>query len=368
MTNYDNSLLINRDNNEWDTNVNHLILGQPSGLYDSINTHHPKCFQLYKLQKSIDWAEDELNLSASRADMLTCPKGIKDIMLYNIAYQWEIDSIASRTFAVIFAPFITNSEFWASLLKNTEVEVTHALTYSEIVHQCVPNPKDIFKLVLENKHIEERSSLALTFLQDVKIAGAQLTLNLIKNDQELFDRVFLGLVAMYVMERLSFMSSFATTFACAEQGYFLAICKLVQKIAIDEITCHAELVKYVLQYLIEHDPRAHVTMERYKTTIENLVTESEKKEFAWSQHIFSGNRKMVGVNAELTNDWVKFNGLFVRRNLGLSSSSESLKNPLTFMDKWLNIDSQQNAMQEADGNNYLKNSLVDDLSDTVLDY
>ena len=362
------SILLNLENNDWETGKNSLILGQRLGLVDSINTYHPRLFDLYKKQKSIDWDETEVSLIESRMDMKRAPSALIGIMDKNLSYQWEVDSVASRSFATLLAPFITNSEFWLAQSKNQEIEGLHALTYSEIVRQCYSDPKVIFKNILENKNIENRSASFIAVLEDLHIAGAQYSLGLVKNDQQLFNRVFLGLIAMYFLERLQFMSSFATTFISAEQGYFIGICKLVQKIAMDELTCHAAVIDYVLRDLIKNDPRAQIAMTDCHAQIKAISQDSTNSEYTWNRYIFQDHKRgIVGLTPDLLDNWSDYNRWFADNTIQLSSGPVPA-NPLKYMDNWLTIDAQQNANQEGDNTNYIKISTKKDVSDDVMDF
>lgn len=360
------NIILNLDNNNWQTANYPLILGDRLGLHDSINVKHPRLFELYKRQKSIDWTEDEVALGESRMDMEKAPKSIVGLMNTNISYQWEFDSAASRSFATLLAPFITNSEFWLAQAKNQEIEGLHALTYSEIVRQCIPDVNTIFRSIVENEKITGRSKVVFNVMEDLAFAGAQYNLGLIKADQALFNRVFKGLIAMYLAERLQFMSSFATTFITAEQGYFVGICKLIQKIAIDELTCHAEVLEYVIRNLIANDPRAQIALTDCWTEINDIFNAVKFTEYDWSKYIFTEGRKAVGLTTDLLIDWVDFNAQFAGLPMQITSRVTH-SNPLKYMDNWLDIDGVQNANQEGDNTNYIKVHAVDDLGDDEID-
>ena len=352
--------LFNIANDEWETGEGSLILGQAPGLYDSVHLRHPELFRLYKLQKSMDWAEDEISLEQSRQDLLTCPKSVRDMMLINIAYQWETDTVAARTVAPLFAPFITNSEFWSAMLKNCEIEVLHALTYSEIVRQCVPDPNEVFELVLKNEHVTERLSPIIYYFEALQKAGAEYTLGIRKNDQSTFNIVMLALIALYMMERFQFMSSFATTFGIVEQGYFIAIGKYIQKIMLDELLCHSETVRYAILVLLR-SVRGQVFMAECRQEVLEMLNVIKRVDYAWNAYQFSEGRVIVGVNEVLMNSWSDYNAQFIYRDLGFDVPV--LPSPLKYMDNWIDIDKIQNAQQEESGNNYALNSVVDDLAD-----
>lgn len=357
--------LFNTDNTEWASAHHPLFLGQAPALHDSINVTYPKIFELYKRQKSIDWAEDEISLEASRMDMLTCPKEIKDIMIKNLALQWELDSVASRAMAPVFAPFVTNPELWLAISKNGEIEGLHTLTYSEIVRQCIPDPNEIFKEVMNNKAMEARMSTVLKHLNRLSRAGAELQLGLITKE-EAYPIVMMGWTAVYLFERLQFMASFSATFAVVNEGWFAGIGKLVQKIMIDERLCHAELGGVVLNIELATE-RGAVWLVRNKQEIKQMIDEVVNSEKAWGKYMFSEGRKIVGYNEKLFQDYVEYESYPVYDLFGFNVTKRVTEQPLKYMDNYLDMNKFQNANQESEQANYLLNIIVDDIGDDPIE-
>lgn len=351
--------MFNNENTEWKEGKYSLFLGQEPALYDSINVTHPELFKLYKRQKAMDWSEDELNLEQSRIDMDTCPAEVKDLMIENLALQWEADSIASRSIAPLFAPFITNSEVWAAWLKVSEIEVLHALTYSEIVRQCISNPNIIFDKIMKNDDIIGRLTPISEAFRKLQLEGARHTLGLVTDIQSSYDVVMNAVVALFCLERLQFVASFAATFAVVEQGWFQAIGKLVQKIAQDERFIHAEVDKYIIKHELTTE-RGKIWYNKNIEFIKNIVDSVVQAEYNWNKYLFSNGRKVVGYTESLANEWVDYNAQDVYATLGFDYKKIKT-NPLKYMDNWFDLNKTQNAQQEADSANYLLNVIYNDI-------
>lgn len=362
--------VFNVNNSGWKTKKYPLFMGDEMSLYDSINVNYKELFDVYKQQVSQRWTENEFNHEQSRLDMLSCPKGVYDVMLLNLSFQWVLDSVASRAIAPLFAPFVTNSELWAALMENSNMEVIHALSYSEIVRQCVANPDDVFKLSVQNEKTIQRAVKVVSVFDDLQKAGAEYILGIRKNDQDTYNIVFKGLVALYILERLQFMASFAATFAVVEQGYFQSIGKMVQKIMLDEIFCHYTTDAIALKIEMATE-RGKTAMQQCKGEILEMIAEVRNQERSWSDYLFSEGRSIVGLNPLLLNEWVDYNAQAVYDGLGLSEDIQFdriKQNPLKWMDNWIEIDKFQNAMQEADGNNYALNVVKDDVTTEELEF
>ena len=82
-----------------------LFLGQSGGLLDSINRPYPELFAMYKKMLSLRWDENEFDYVSCNSEFKTCSRGMYDAMIYNLAYQWEADTVASKSIVPILAPF-----------------------------------------------------------------------------------------------------------------------------------------------------------------------------------------------------------------------------------------------------------------------
>jgi ribonucleoside-diphosphate reductase beta chain len=358
----------NEKNTEWKTGKYSLFLGQRPALHDSINVNHPSLVKLYKKQVSNRWMDDEFPHEQSRMDLLGCPKSVYQIMLMNLAYQWSADSAASRSIAPAFAPFVTNSELWEALMENTNMEIIHARAYSEIVRHCVPDPSEVFKMVMENERTIRRSATVSKALNELIKTGAKYTLGQVGNTQETYNVVFLGMFAVYLLEGLQFTSSFTPTFLIAEQGYCQSIGKAVQKIMLDEMDCHARLDSEALRIEMGNE-RGQTALRECKAQMQKMLDEVVQQEMDWSFYLFSEGRSIVGLNPLLLNEWVHYNSQVIYKEFGLHNKYATiLKNPLPWMASWIDIDKHQNAQQEAAGNNYCLNVVKDDLGGAELEF
>ena len=352
--------ILNLENDGWKTGKYPLFLGQELGLHDTINRPYPEIFNTYKLLKSIDWSEDEVNLKESRADFLTCDKMSYDVMIKTLSWQWELDSVASRSIIAIFAPFISNSDLNQLLIRISDTECLHTTTYSEIIRQCISDPQVVIEELVNNEAITKRSSKVTKIFSELKLLGAQYTLDRNSiNPKKLRKAILRGVVALYCLEGAEFMASFACTFALAERDLFMTVAALVQKIMIDE-SLHARADAMILEILLR-DPVWAEDFESMKGEMQGLLDEIYAQEVEWSRYIFSEGRSVVGLTTGLLTEWVQFKMQDIYDNLGLIMPFARVENsPLPWMERWMDIDNQQVAAQETDVTNYRLNSVIKD--------
>lgn len=364
----ENSSILNLDNSGWKTGKYPLFLGEELGLHDSMNRPYPELFDLFKKLKSLDWAEDEIKLNQDRMDFESCDKSTYDVMIKTLSWQFEADSLISRSIAALFAPFVSNSDLSQMMLRWSDNEGLHALTYSEIIRQCLSNPDEVFDEIINNKDVTERSGKIVEGLLELKKVGAMYTLDKGSVSPDSCREVILkALVSIYCLEQMEFMASFACTFSLCERQLFLGVGSLVQKIMIDE-TIHTQMDEAIIDILFKDDDWK-IAYENIKGDVQEIVDSVYQQEISWSSYIFSEGRSIVGLNTQLLEEYVQYKSQVVYKKLGLVQPFTDIKvNPLSWMDNWLDIDSSQIAAQEADLNNYRLNSVVDTKENVVFDF
>lgn len=326
-----------------------LLLGQRPGLFDTVNRHYPEIWKLYKAQKSLDWDENEFNYSSCNADFKSCSRATYDMMIKTLAWQWEADSVASRAIAPVLAPFITSSELWAAWQRISDNEVVHAATYSEIVRNSFDDPAVILDEILRVQQAHERLECVSRAFAEGYEASHKYAIGLLPNDQATYNAVFMTVIALFCMERIQFMASFAVTFAICDAGLFQPIGKAIQKIAQDELEIHAELDRAVLLNELGTE-RGKTAFAQCREQIERMIEEVIDSELRWIDYLFSEGRELVGMNAERLSAWTLYCARDVYQTLNLSTDKHALPavNPLKFMEKWLNISGTQASPQEQD--------------------
>lgn len=358
-----------------DYSVPKIILGEAPGLLDSIHNHHPKMFSLYKRLRKLDWDELEFDFSSCMTDFETCDKSTYDMMFKTLIWQWEADSIASRSIVSILAPVITDSRVWAAYLRIGENEVVHALTYSEIVRNSFVNPDVILTEVMEVREAQERMVAIASAMEGAHKATYEYALGLRKNDQSMFNDVFMFFIALYMLERIQFMASFAITFAICKTGLFQPIGHAVKKIAQDEFEIHAQYGQELIRALLKTKEGA-IAYQQCKPKMVELLIEVMRTETTWVEYLFSEGRSLPGINAKKVNDWTLFNTNAVKVFLGVTDEELSeyavefkgltgndlvfpTTNPLPYMEDYMDISAAQGSPQEEKSKSDYQVNLLD---------
>lgn len=351
-----------------DYGVASLFMGEPLGLMDSLNIHYPQLYKLYKEMKSKDWDELEFKLGSStlNTEFKTCSKDSYDIMIRTLAWQWEADTTAARSIVAAIAPFVTNNELFYGWQRIADNEVVHALTYSEIVKNSFDNPNEVLADILKVKESFARLELVAEVFDTVIRIGAELTLKQRKKDQEAYDAIFMFVVAMYCLEAIQFMSSFAITFAMGKSKQFVAAAIPIQKIAIDEFYVHKRWDREVLDIELSNE-HGLMAFNRNRAKILTLINSVVESEMRWNAYTFSEGREQPGLTEDILNRGVLFYAKEVYEFFGFRPEEIPFtlpaKNPLSYMDDWLEIDKMQISPMEQKSGNYVLGMIERDIAD-----
>ena len=330
-----------------------LLMGEQPGLFDTVNKKFPEIWKIYKSQKALDWDENEFDYSSCNAEFKSCSRSTYDMMIKTLAWQWEADSVASRAIAPVLAPFITSSELWAAWQRVSDNEVIHAATYSEIVRNSFDDPREILDEILKVEQAMDRLTKVAEVFSEGYIISHKYAIGLAEKSQETYNVLFKMIAALFVLERIQFMASFAITFAICDTGLFQPIGKAVQKIAQDELEIHVELDKAVLRHEMANSKYGKIAIKQCSEDIKQLIDQVVESEFAWVDYMFSEGRELVGLNADVLKRWVLFCAKDVYNFFDLKSEYTLPRdNPLKFMENWLDISKTQPSPQEQDNAQY----------------
>lgn len=368
--NYD---VLNLQNDNNNTGQYPLFLGDSLGFADEINVTYKEIDRVFKKQRSAFWVETEFSFEQDRLELMEAPDSEKDVMVLNLLAQWALDSMASRSIIEIFGPLVSNTEMHNWLLTQSFFESIHAATYSKIVRNCFSDSNAVLNRGKTNLEVFNRCKrIGEEMNKTVKMTGRYMSgeiPNASFTEYDMLKQIYISLAAVYALEQISFMSSFASTFALVETGKYAAIGKAVGAILADE-QYHAEGDGIALGIMRRHYPNI---ADDTRDAVQGLVDDVTTQEFNWGGYIFSGGRKILGLNTPLLHEYSAFTAAPLYQDLGLTWDEKKFvpipkTNPLPFMEVHGDRDMIQTANQEVENNNYRVGQVDDDIGDDQFDF
>jgi ribonucleoside-diphosphate reductase beta chain len=341
------STVFNSENTGYLTGNYPLFLGEELGFVDTINQPYPQLETLYDTQMSFLWNHAEVDLTQDRQDMLNADPAITDLMVETILWQSMADSIASRAIGSILTKYISNSSLQDLYNAVILFETIHSKTYLHIIRQCFTNPNEVLQRGYKNLEIIKRSSVLIDSFNKLAEATNET------DEATLRKLVLFCVVAMFLLESINFMASFAITFGIAERSLFQGISQDVTLICRDEML-HAKAGATVLGILKAQWPE---TFEELKPELTKLVQSVRDDEHVWADHAFSNGRQCPGINAQRIKNYVDYRTVYVTDVLGIPRISDITEDPLPYMQTYIDTSKVQSAAQEIQLTSYLVNSV-----------
>lgn len=330
----------NANNKGYERGHYKLFCDEQMGLADTINITYPKLESLYQKQVAQIWNETEVDLTQDRMDMATLPYSIVRPMQQTISWQALADSVAARSISSLLMKHVTNPEFEFLVSIWSFFEVIHSRTYAHIIKQTFEDPQEMMRDTYENAQVLMRSeSIVRAFDKLEQLADDAPIL-------EVKTTLLTAMVALFALESIAFMASFAVTFGIAELGVFQGISQLVTLICRDEIL-HTHMGLEIMSTLRDEEGWGPIFAICQSQVLE-MLTELTQQEMDWADHIFIDGA-IPGLSATLLKKEVAYRSFPTFQFFGLEDQFpfEVVKEPpLKYMTKYLNTSNTQVAAQE----------------------
>jgi ribonucleotide reductase beta subunit family protein with ferritin-like domain len=284
------------------------IMIERKSKYVMFPVEYQDVYEMYKKASSAYWVADEINFTQDLIDIDRLTPNEKTFITHVLAFFAASDGIVMENLATRFSNEVPVAEVKAFYAFQNAMEAVHSECYSLLIETYVKDPveKDkLFNAVTNFPAIREKAEWALQWIE-----------NSVESQAPFAQR----LVAFAIVEGLFFSASFCAIFWLRERGLLPGLSFANQLIARDE-SMHTDFACLLYSKLVNKLPESVVhNMIREAVDIEKrFITESIPC-------------SMIGMNADLMTDYIKFIADRLTTSLG-ASKMYGIKNPFTFMEK-----------------------------------
>lgn len=332
--------------------------------------------KLIEKQLSFFWRPEEVDLTRDRKDFIALPTHEQHIFLSNLKYQTLLDSIQGRSPNVALLPLVSLPELETWIETWAFSETIHSRSYTHIMRNVLTEPGKVFDDIVRNPAIVERAT-SVTRYYDALIAGTQRYQVQTQEWQaglegkaalrELKRRLYLTLASVNVLEAIRFYVSFACSFAFAERSKMEGNAKIIRLIARDE-ALHLTGTQHMLNLMARghDDPEMAEIAEQERDAVRQIFIDAAQQEKEWAAYLFKDG-SMIGLNTDILAQYVEHITDQRLAGIDLEPAFGSPKNPLPWMDAWLQSDQVQVAPQETEISTYLVGALQSDVDTGALE-
>jgi len=342
-----------------------IFFGEPHGLFDSFNVKYPQIETADDEQQSLFWKAKEISMVQDSKDLLSIDENIREIFIKALSFQMAADSFASGSIAELFLPICTNPQLESLIAYWNLTEATHAKSYGNIIATVFKDPNELLERIRNDEVMISRLGFILEsfglhnqMLNKIRSGGiVQLS--------EKRKTTIKTITSLLALEGIMFLSSFASTFAVCEATQKLnGIGKEVGLIFNDEVM-HTKNNIILLNIIKNEWEEWHEVKHEVKEILDSTI----KAEEHWASELFNNTGDIIGFNPNLLSDYTKYLALPIYNQLEIEFNFKKVtENPLTWIDSYINPDLLQVANQEAQNNNYLTGTSIDDTDDCEFHY
>lgn len=340
-----------------------LFFGESMGFQRYDVPRYKQIEEFYENQMVLFWRPQEIDLTKDRSDFKSLTEQEKFIFTKNLGYQILLDSIQSRGILHLLE-YCSNLEFESFCETWAFFEQIHSRSYTHIIKNVYPNPSEIFDEIARDEEIIKRASSVTEYYD-----------SLINNigDETIYDKkkkLYLTMVSIQILEFVRFYISFACSYYFAEQGKMIGNASIISLINRDE-NLHGGFTRFVIKQLMTNPSEGFVEVAKdCEDIVQKMWMDAANEEIQWAKYLFKDG-DLMGLNAEILEKYMKYLVNLRMKNCGLNPIFERTKNPITWINKYVDSSGVQVAPQETEITSYLTSSMdanLGDMDDLDMDF
>ena len=331
--------------------------------------------KLTEKQLSFFWRPDEIDLAKDRADYQSLSDSEKHIFISNLKYQILLDSVQGRAPSLALAPVSSLPELETWINTWNFSETIHSQSYTHIIRNIVTDPGVIFDTIVVNEEILKRADSISRYYDDLikytelynlfgegthRLNGEDVVVDL----NCLKKKLYLCLVCVNILEGIRFYVSFACSFAFAERKLMVGNAKVISLVARDE-ALHLTGTQHIINLLsrgVDDQDFARIAKECTKE-VEKLFEEAAHQEKDWADYLFKDG-SMIGLNRDILHRYIEYITNERAKAISVRLPFEVTKNPIPWINQWLQSDNVQVAPQELEITSYLVGQIDSNILET----
>lgn len=330
-----------------------IFLGSGLNLQRYDQYKYKKFFDLFKEQLSFFWRPEEVSLQKDITDYQNLAEHEKFIFTKNLLYQTLLDSVQARAIPFL-AKYTSLPEFEATCSAWQFFEQIHSYSYTYIIKNVYPDPKEIFDSALNDVEIQKRSTSVTKHYNELIQSIGENNLDDIKR------KIFLTLVSVNILEGIRFYVSFACSYCFAQNKTMEGNAKIISLINRDE-NLHLALTQNTIKILKTEKSEGFVEIaEELEPVVMKMYEDAAVEEMNWAKYLFQ-NGSMLGLNATILEIYMKYLTNKRMNAIGYKGLFGKIENPINWIDVWVKGKNVQTAPQETELESYKVASIKNDI-------
>jgi ribonucleoside-diphosphate reductase beta chain len=289
----------------------------------------------YQQQFANTWGPREINMAADVA-LWRSKDGLTDderlIFERATGFFATADSLVANNLVLAVYRHITNPECRLFILRQAFDEAVHTDSYQHIIDSLGMDEARVFNMYREVPSVAAKATWALQFTES--LGDSNFCTGTIENDQ----RLLRDLIAFYVVfEGIFFYVGFAQVFSMARRNKMTGSAEQFQYILRDE-SMHLNFGVDMINQIKLENP--WLWTEAFQKEAIQIIKEGVELEHQYA--IDTMPRGILGLNAEMMGEYLRFIGNRRLAQIGLPEQYQGVSNPLPWMSEVIDLQKEKN--------------------------
>jgi ribonucleoside-diphosphate reductase beta chain len=281
------------------------------------------------------WMPQEVNMTADIA-LWRSENGLSEdertIVKRNLGFFSTADSLVANNLTLAVYRLITNPECRQYILRQSFEEAIHTHAYQYCIESLGMDEGEIFNMYREIPSIAKKATWGLKYTQE--ICDPSFNTGTIETDQALLR----NLVAFYcVLEGIFFYCGFTQILSMGRRNKMTGTAEQFQYILRDE-SMHLNFGIDVINQIKLENPQ--LWTDTFKKEVIQMILEGTEIEIEYARDTMP--RGVLGMNAAMMEDYLKFIANRRLAQLGLPEQYENRENPFPWMSEIMDLRKEKN--------------------------
>ena len=281
------------------------------------------------------WMPQEINMTAD-VSLWRSESGLTEdertIVKRSLGFFSTADSLVANNLTLAIYRLITNPECRQYVLRQAFEEAIHTHAYQYCIESLGMNEGEIFNMYREVPSIAKKASWGLKYTQ--QLSDPTFNTGTVETDQALLR----NLVAFYcVLEGIFFYCGFTQILSMGRRNKMTGTAEQFQYILRDE-SMHLNFGIDVINQIKLENP--HLWTNTFKEEVIQMILEGTELEIEYARDTMP--RGVLGMNAAMMEDYLKFIANRRLVQLGLPEQFKNRENPFPWMSEIMDLRKEKN--------------------------
>jgi len=317
-------------------------------------------------QQARFWRPQEIGLLKDKKNFMQAAEHKKWILTKVLQKLIFLDSLQGRSPFSTFGLLTTLPELENNILTWTFFEGSiHSKSYSWNLRNVYTNPSEVFDETFDIEILMKQADSISKPYNDL----FENTIDYLYKEQndiecseeymnELKRKIVRALINVNILEGIRFYSGFASIWAMTEgEGIFAGTSRILRLICRDE-NQHLALTQKIINILRKIDSEGFVEIfKEMEDEIIQMYQYAVEEEFEWADFLYSKG-SVIGLNNIMIKDYLRYCTNLRMKAIGLKPMFPGYtKNPLPWIEAWINESSTEGTPQEDESTDYLSGAI-----------